>query len=77
MNRVLKAMVLFFILTGIPWQAVAFSEADLQALKLSLNCPNCDLADADLSGANLTMTDLTGAFWRAPTWKTQISQVQS
>ena len=36
MNRVLKAIVLSFILTGITWQAVAFNEADLQKLKSSL-----------------------------------------
>ena len=30
MNRVLKAVVLFLILTGIAWQAVAFSEVDLE-----------------------------------------------
>jgi len=31
MNRVLKTMVLFFILTGVSWQAVAFSDADLKS----------------------------------------------
>ena len=53
MNRVLKTMVLFFILTGVSWQAVAFSEADLKKLKSSLKCPKCDLAGADLTGAKL------------------------
>ena len=31
MNRVLKTMVLFFILTGVSWQAAAFSDADLKS----------------------------------------------
>ena len=61
MNRVLKTMVLFFILTGVSWQAVAFSEADLQKLKSSLKCPKCDLTGADLEGAVLPGADLTGA----------------
>ena len=61
MNRVLKAMVLFFILTGITWQAVAFSEADLEKLKSSLKCPKCDLAGADLSGTKLAGANLTYA----------------
>ena len=63
MNRVLKAMVLFFILTGVSWQAVAFSEADLQKLKSSLKCPKCDLAGADLSGAKLAGANLTYEIW--------------
>ena len=61
MNRVLKAIVLSFILTGITWQAVAFNEADLQKLKSSLKCPKCDLADADLSGAKLAGANLNYA----------------
>ena len=61
MNRVLKAVVLFLILTGIAWQAVAFSEVDLEKLKSSLKCPKCDLAGADLSGAKLAGANLTYA----------------
>ena len=61
MNRVLKTMVLFFILTGSSWQAVAFSEADLQKLKSSLKCPKCDLTGANLEGAVLPGADLTEA----------------
>ena len=61
MNRALKSMVLFLILTGISWQAGAFSEADLQKLKSSLKCPKCDLTGANLEGAALPGADLTGA----------------
>lgn len=60
-NRVLKTMVLFFILTGVSWQAVTFSEADLQKLKSSLKCPKCDLTGANLEGAVLHRADLTEA----------------
>ena len=59
MNRALESMVLFLILTGISWQAGAFSEADLQKLKSSLKCPKCDLTGANLEGTALPGADLT------------------
>jgi uncharacterized protein YjbI with pentapeptide repeats len=41
--------------------ASAFNEAQLQRLKTTRQCPNCDLSFADLSFANLPNADLCHA----------------
>ena len=44
--------------------AAAFEPADLQKLKDTGNCVECDLFKAILSGANLSRANLTGAWLR-------------
>jgi len=41
--------------------AHAWNEAQLQLLKTTNSCPNCDLSGADLSYANLNNANLSGA----------------
>ena len=50
-----------FLLIGLSWQVGAFSEADLQKLKSSLQCPDCNLSGVDLSGAKLAGANLAYA----------------
>ena len=66
MKRLCLLVVYFLILVGMPWEADAFSEADLKRLKDTKTCTKCDLKGADLRGTdlrwtNLTRTNLTGA----------------
>jgi uncharacterized protein YjbI with pentapeptide repeats len=62
-------VIIFVVLMG---NASAFNPADLQKLKATKNCADCDLSgavlihwnlsEADLSGANLAGANLTDAF---------------
>jgi uncharacterized protein YjbI with pentapeptide repeats len=53
-------------MVGLSWEVSAFSEKDLEKLKATGECIDCDLSGADLSwldlnGANLAGSNLTGA----------------
>ena len=59
-------MVMSLGMFMIPYEATAFNSMDVQKLKTTNQCPNCDLSGAslretNLSGANLTMANLSGA----------------
>ena len=54
-------MALFFGMFIIQGKTAAFDPNDLQRLLATKSCPNCDLSNADLSGANLTFAYMAGA----------------
>ncbi len=45
-----------------------YSQEDLDRLKNTKKCPNCDLSGADLSKVDLTGANLTGANLELTTW---------
>jgi hypothetical protein len=62
---VMVCMVLFLGMFQLPaafgGEAFTFNLADVERLKATSECPNCNLRGANLSGANLKKASLVGA----------------
>jgi uncharacterized protein YjbI with pentapeptide repeats len=54
-------MVVFVGIFLLPCGTMAFNQAQLDQLKATQKCPDCDLSGANLTGANLFTANLTEA----------------
>ena len=59
---VIVRMILVLGLFLLPGRAAAVSPADMERLKATSECPNCNLNGANLGGANLDNANLSGAY---------------
>ncbi|MEI6153145.1 MAG: pentapeptide repeat-containing protein [Deltaproteobacteria bacterium] len=60
-NILVLTGTVFIVLTLMINEGYAFKPADLQNLKNTNNCVDCDLSGADLTGADLQTANLSGA----------------
>ena len=85
MKKLFLSIMVTLILVAVSFAAslYAFSQADVQKLTTTKQCPDCDLSEANLggadlygvylnganlSGANLSGANLTGALLNGATW---------
>ena len=59
---IMGCMVMFLGMFLIPGEAAAFNSMDVQKLKTTNQCPDCDLSGADLREAKLYRADRTGTY---------------
>ena len=62
--RLISLFFSLFLGVALSQPAVGYSEAELEQLKLTGNCVECDLSGANLKEANLVGADLSGALLR-------------